>query len=377
MSRVLANKLSIAGIALRVESRAGSARSLPSFTRRSRVALFRARRHEDNLGSHHGRLPSAHRPGGELFLVRLRVNPNAITTFGTHLYGRRPALSFALGHIMTAGWIIGLTALFDVLDGTVARRTGRRRYSARSTTRRSTGSPTARHGRPRRLLRDHRGAPQYYHAGRSLCSASSEPFSSVHAREGRSARHRCEGRRHAAARARRAIIRPTGFFRPGFCNGWVLDGDASCFSLTAWITAVQRIAFVRATTHAHEASSRPQCQVIARQRRNSARGVHNPNGWRIKICRQIAEVRTPPAPATGKLGILTPGLGAVATTFMAGVESIRRGLLEADRLAHPDGDDPARQAHRKSVAADQGFRSSRRSGRHRVRRLGSDSRRCV
>jgi myo-inositol-1-phosphate synthase len=31
------------------------------------------------------------------------------------------------------------------------------------------------------------------------------------------------------------------------------------------------------------------------------------------------------APATGKLGILTPGLGAVATTFMAGVENVRRG----------------------------------------------------
>jgi myo-inositol-1-phosphate synthase len=31
-------------------------------------------------------------------------------------------------------------------------------------------------------------------------------------------------------------------------------------------------------------------------------------------------------PAAGKLGILTPGLGAVATTFIAGVESIRRGL---------------------------------------------------
>ncbi|MEO8194452.1 MAG: inositol-3-phosphate synthase [Gemmatimonadales bacterium] len=38
-----------------------------------------------------------------------------------------------------------------------------------------------------------------------------------------------------------------------------------------------------------------------------------------------ADTRTPPAPATGKLGILTPGLGAVATTFMAGVESVRRG----------------------------------------------------
>ncbi|MEK7240697.1 MAG: inositol-3-phosphate synthase [Gemmatimonadota bacterium] len=31
-------------------------------------------------------------------------------------------------------------------------------------------------------------------------------------------------------------------------------------------------------------------------------------------------------PARGKLGVLTPGLGAVATTFMAGVESVRRGL---------------------------------------------------
>ena len=30
-------------------------------------------------------------------------------------------------------------------------------------------------------------------------------------------------------------------------------------------------------------------------------------------------------PATGRLGILTPGLGAVATTFIAGVESVRRG----------------------------------------------------
>src|SRR3954447_23382550 len=30
-------------------------------------------------------------------------------------------------------------------------------------------------------------------------------------------------------------------------------------------------------------------------------------------------------PATGKLGILCPGMGAVATTFMAGVEAIRRG----------------------------------------------------
>ncbi|MGK7312156.1 MAG: inositol-3-phosphate synthase [Candidatus Longimicrobiales bacterium M2_2A_002] len=33
-------------------------------------------------------------------------------------------------------------------------------------------------------------------------------------------------------------------------------------------------------------------------------------------------------PPDGKLGVLLPGLGAVATTFIAGVESVRRGLAE-------------------------------------------------
>jgi myo-inositol-1-phosphate synthase len=34
------------------------------------------------------------------------------------------------------------------------------------------------------------------------------------------------------------------------------------------------------------------------------------------------------APARGKLGILTPGLGAVSTTFIAGVHAVRHGLAE-------------------------------------------------
>ena len=32
------------------------------------------------------------------------------------------------------------------------------------------------------------------------------------------------------------------------------------------------------------------------------------------------------APATGRLGVLTPGMGAVATTFIAGVIAARKGL---------------------------------------------------
>src|SRR5260370_22022988 len=37
---------------------------------------------------------------------------------------------------------------------------------------------------------------------------------------------------------------------------------------------------------------------------------------------------SPIAPAKGKLGVMVPGLGAVATTFMAGVEAVRKGIAE-------------------------------------------------
>jgi len=57
-------------------------------------------------------------------LIRRGVSPNAITTFGTMCMLAGGVL-YAAGHIMAAGWGIGLTALFDVLDGTVARRTGK------------------------------------------------------------------------------------------------------------------------------------------------------------------------------------------------------------------------------------------------------------
>ncbi len=42
----------------------------------------------------------------------------------------------------------------------------------------------------------------------------------------------------------------------------------------------------------------------------------------------MSSTRVEIAPATGKLGVLMPGMGAVATTFMAGVAAVRRGLAQ-------------------------------------------------
>src|SRR5919109_932927 len=58
------------------------------------------------------------------WLVRWRVHPNTITVIGT-LCTVVGGIIYGTGHIRTAGWFLGLTALFDVLDGTVARRSNR------------------------------------------------------------------------------------------------------------------------------------------------------------------------------------------------------------------------------------------------------------
>jgi CDP-diacylglycerol--glycerol-3-phosphate 3-phosphatidyltransferase len=58
------------------------------------------------------------------FLVRRRVSPNTLTTIGT-LCTCATGIAFAAGHIRTGGWILAVTAVFDLADGAVARRTNR------------------------------------------------------------------------------------------------------------------------------------------------------------------------------------------------------------------------------------------------------------
>lgn len=58
------------------------------------------------------------------FLARRRVTPDALTVSGTLVNGVAAAL-FAVGQLRLAGWIVALAGLVDLLDGALARRTGR------------------------------------------------------------------------------------------------------------------------------------------------------------------------------------------------------------------------------------------------------------
>lgn len=55
------------------------------------------------------------------FLVRHKVHPNTITIWGT-IFMVAGGVLYGTGHIMTGGWLLSITALTDVLDGIVARR---------------------------------------------------------------------------------------------------------------------------------------------------------------------------------------------------------------------------------------------------------------
>ncbi|OYV62193.1 MAG: hypothetical protein B7Z72_15335 [Gemmatimonadetes bacterium 21-71-4] len=56
--------------------------------------------------------------------VRHNVHPNTITVIGT-VCTVAGGVIYGTGHISWGGFFLGLTATFDVLDGTVARRSGR------------------------------------------------------------------------------------------------------------------------------------------------------------------------------------------------------------------------------------------------------------
>src|SRR5664279_2017979 len=60
-------------------------------------------------------------------------------------------------------------------------------------------------------------------------------------------------------------------------------------------------------------------------------GIHRQNkrGLGEMMSKEQNETATSKvAPATGKLGVMVVGMGAVATTFIAGVEAVRRGLAK-------------------------------------------------
>lgn len=182
-----------------------------------------------------------------VLLVKLRVNPNTLTTLGT-ISTVAGGVSFGLGHIRTGGWIIGLTAIFDVLDGTVARRTGQ------STDFGAFYDSTLDRVADGAVL----GGLAYFYATNLVFHSQPLLALSLLGMIGTFlvsyTRARAEGlgidaKVGVMQRPERVVLLavPQAFFGVVF-NGWVLAAVVALLSVTAWVTAVQRIMFVRRAT---------------------------------------------------------------------------------------------------------------------------------
>ena len=95
-------------------------------------------------------------------------------------------------------------------------------------------------------------------------------------------------------------------------------------AVLANITALERIYSVYKV--AREFRSTKRCPWLMSVNRKDDRGMSdNKKKAGPKPLHQVRPEPTRIAPAEGKLGVLLAGLGAVATTFIAGVEAVRRG----------------------------------------------------
>ena len=209
------------------------------------------------------------------FLARHNVSPNAITTVGTVLT-IAAGVVYGTGHIMTAGWLMGVTAFFDVVDGEVARRTGRSTvfgaFYDSTLDRVADGALMA-------------GLTVFYATNVIhhniymvvVCLLGMIGTFVVSYTRARAESLGIDAKVGVMQRPERIVLlsAPQAFFGL-FWNGWVLIGIIVLLSVTAWITAVQRIAFVhRFTRHPdskpiriiNDPTSPPKAAGIAATRR--------------------------------------------------------------------------------------------------------------
>src|SRR5258707_7831658 len=182
-------------------------------------------------------------------LARNNVSPNTITTVGT-LLTVAAGVVYASGHMMAAGWIMAVTAFLDVVDGEVARRNGRSTvfgaFYDSSLDRVADGALMA------GLTVFYATNPIHHNLYMMVvCLCGIVGTFLVSYTRARAESLGIDAKVGVMQRPERIVLlsAPQALFGL-FWNGWVLIGIIILLTVTAWITAVQRIAFVhRFTQH--------------------------------------------------------------------------------------------------------------------------------
>ena len=187
------------------------------------------------------------------WLVRRRVHPNTITVVGT-VFMVAGGVLYGTGHIMTGGWLLGITALTDVLDGMVARRGNT--ASDFGAFLDSTLDRVADGAVLGGLAVFYALNDQHYNVTMVVvCLAGVVGAFLTSYTRARAESLGLDAKVGMLQRPERVVLlsAPQAFFGL-MLNGWVLITIISILTFTAWITVVQRITFVYDHTRPPKAS---------------------------------------------------------------------------------------------------------------------------
>jgi CDP-diacylglycerol--glycerol-3-phosphate 3-phosphatidyltransferase len=181
-------------------------------------------------------------------LVARGVHPNTITTIGLGCTLVAGAI-FADGHISIGGWFLGLTAVFDVLDGLVARKSGRAStfgaFYDSTLDRIADGAILG--GLAVFWATD---GPRHSVAMVVVCLGAIVGSYLTSYTRARAEGLGLDAKVGLLQRTERVVLlsAPQAFFGLAL-DGLILKGVVVLFALTSWITVVQRVSYVHAATN--------------------------------------------------------------------------------------------------------------------------------
>jgi CDP-diacylglycerol---glycerol-3-phosphate 3-phosphatidyltransferase len=198
------------------------------------------------------------------WLVKRGVHPNTITIVGT-LCTVVGGIIYGTGHIRTGGFFLGITALFDVLDGTVARRSNKSSmfgaFLDSTLDRLADGFVLGGLAVFYATSAVHGSVPLMITALLGLVGAFLTSYTRARAES-----LGLDAKVGLLQRPERVVLlsAPQALFGL-VLNGWVLAIIIITLTLTAWITVFQRVAYVyTATTRADEAEARTESEARPR-----------------------------------------------------------------------------------------------------------------
>ena len=177
------------------------------------------------------------------WLVRRGVHPNTITIIGTVLCVAGGVI-YGTGHISVGGWFLGITALTDVLDGMVARRSNKASqfgaFLDSSLDRVADGAVLGGLAVFYAINPVHRSLPMIIVCLAAIVGAFMTSYTRARAES-----LGLDAKVGMLQRPERVVLlsAPQAFFGLAL-DGWVLAIIINLLAITAWITVVQRIKYV-------------------------------------------------------------------------------------------------------------------------------------